>query len=149
MSATIVCWKPAPRGIPTADERLAMVLRLLKRSEVSEVAIYAHGTAVLRSVDGPLSLDDLMRHYDLPSEGEGSPMGDIHPVCFDDGSVLYGWEFIGKGQGGAMSILTAAEFDAHASRDSDAALLHAGLWARQQRSLDARQLTRTAYWSPS
>jgi hypothetical protein len=125
-----------------------MVLRLLDRAQVAEVAIYTHGTAAIRSATGPLSLDDIMRRYDLPSEGAGSPMGDIHPVCLDDGSVLYGWAFIGPEQGGALSVLSAAELDPHMSSGTDAPRL-AGLWARHQRSLDARQPVQVAHWSPN
>jgi hypothetical protein len=143
----IVEWTPAPHGIPTTEERLAMVLRLLDGTKVAEVAIYARGTAVIRSVGGPLPLDDLMRHYDLPSDGAGSPLGDVHPTCFDDGSILYGWEFVGHGQGGALSVLTTAELALHESQGPDL-LLSAGMWARHQRTLDARQLDRVAHWSP-
>lgn len=147
---TIGVWKPAPRGIPTAHERLDMVLRLLNRDKVAEVAIYVHGTAVIRSVGGLLAIDDLMRSYDLPSDGAGSPMGDICcPMCFDDGSVLYGWEFIGTGQGGAMSILTEAELVPHMSLNAEDIFLGPGLWARGRRTLDARSPERVAHWNRS
>lgn len=150
----IVEWTPAPRGIPTATERLAMVLRLLDRDKVAEVAIYAHGTAAIRSAGGLLAIDDLMRSYDRPFEGAGSPLGDVSPVCLDDGSVLYGWEFVGTGQGGALSVLTASELDPHLSPPSVGGWaadrwMRVGLWAREQRTLDARRLERVTHWSAS
>lgn len=146
MTETIAEWKPAPRGVPTGQERLEMVLRLLVRATTIEVAIYSHGTAVFRPAGSQLPLDDLIRRYDLPQDGAGGPMGDIWPTAFDDGSALYGWEPVGQDLGGAISVLTAAELDPHKTGSPDF-LLTAGLWARRQRSLDAKAPSRSAHWS--
>jgi hypothetical protein len=150
-------WTPAPRGIPTSADRLAMVLRVFARDRVNEVGIFAHGTALIRLKSASASLEELMRRYDVPFGGAGSPLGDVHPTCFDDGSVIYWW---GSADPTAHSVtcLTAGELEIAAPfvkgqpprppLPDDAILLStAGLWARHRRTLDARQPVRIAYWS--
>lgn len=160
----VMPWQPAPQNnIPTANERLQMVARLCDRERTLEIVIYSHGTGVVRLQGATWTCDDVMKSYDVPFEGEGSPNGDIHPLAFDDDSCVFSWlpvTFHNPDpvvQGGAMFVAAPSEIATHWPAVSptevfqgldpaDMKLLKVGLWARRQRTLDAQQLKRIAYW---
>lgn len=139
----IVAWQPGPREIPTHVERFQMVLRLCRQSTTSEVVLYAHGTAVVRSTLGSTDLyaDDLMQSFDVPDDGAGGPLGDICPTTLDDGSAIFIWQPPDPTLGFAVSVLTADELAAHRH-----VLYAAGTLARQLRGRDARSLARCMTW---
>lgn len=141
-----------------------MVARFLNPEKTAEIAIYTHGTVAVRVVGARLALDDIMRHYDVPFEGEGGHYGDIRPAPIDDGSCLFSWQYDGdQPQGCAVYAAAASELHGGGTPDAassatevfqalgglmvDVEILHAGLAARRSRTLDAKELIRLAHWS--
>ncbi len=104
----------------------------------------------------------ILAEYDVPHDGEGSPMGDVSPTCFDDDSILYSWTPI-LDQGCAFSVRTDDElkaalkkgryqsatevFQVTALTEDDSLTLLGGLEARRLRALDARSRRRIVWWS--
>jgi len=170
MSGHIIDWFFAAPGIPTPEERLRLMQRMVKTSDdIREIVIYKNGTGVLSDEADGIS-NTIMLLYDDPHDGEGSPMGDIDPVEFDDGTVLFMWSPAGE-MGQAFYFATKDEIFALASEvvrnptevfrasflpwdpEADAGedariaqLLSAGLAARRRRTLDAREPVQVARW---
>lgn len=147
-------WYPAAPGVPDAEERLRLMRRIF--NPLCEIAVFENGTIIVRGFKGKLSVEGILATYDVPFDGEGSPLGDIDWTPFDDGTVIFNWLSTG-GQGCGYYLATREElvemagFSAEMSPTEvfrgDASMmqfLRAGLVARFRRSIDAKGKKRVA-----
>jgi hypothetical protein len=154
--AIVRSWYPASPGVPTAEERLQLVLRLCDADRVREVAIFRNGTAILLLSMCKQTPEEVIKVFDIPGGGAGGAGGDIDTLPFDDGTVVFQWVhpygFDGPPTWVALSLVTKEEMERLSGRPPaehskpDLQALGAGLALRHARSIDATERTVVASW---
>jgi len=161
----IIDWFFAAPGIATPETRLLLAQRMVKTSApVGEIVVYKNGTCVVVATGSAKSADAIMREYDVPADGEGGFLGDIDPIEFDDGVVMFIWVMqvpegelfyfatkdeifaLMKESEGIRSPTEKFKGEHEHVHARTLQLLAAGLAARRRRTLDAREPVQVARW---
>jgi hypothetical protein len=141
----------------TPDEAIACCRH--HTNNLRAVFVFEHGTCVI--TDDEAVAKKYLAAFDVPVDGEGTPLGDIWPLELNDGSVCF---LYSSGESGAicwtpMSQADLAvdvglvpdsktEFAQTDAVENDPNLLRHGRFARVNRGKDARGLNVVASWLP-